>query len=249
MNKSKLETIRNEEYVSLNLTKEEKRKRRMQLKARLKELYPNLQTLTEQDYLRISVKYNAGDKSVVPELIDKSLQTIFTAVVYIYSSYDFSKLDFEDALQIAYAHAYDLITLNSNSLNKTKRQYEGVLHINTKLHLSREYQKMMRHNAHLAVDDYITDYVEEFDLDEINYSLNREDIISVIKNCYKTLSETEKVVFNMSFVEKKRDATISEATNKTVPTVRYIRSKIKAKMLEALENNGFGIDEFTNDVY
>jgi len=246
MNRSKLETLRNEQYISLGLTKEEKKLKREKLKARVEELYPNLPKLTIKDYARLSEKYNSGDESVIPEVMERSLNTIFMAVVYLYSAYDFSKLEFEDALGYAYENAYDLIFRNDkNQLDKTKRQYEGVIAINTKLYLSRIYQKMLRHNAHLAFDDYDNDYKEEFDQERVDLDLQHGDIVRIIKSCYERFTDEEKEIFNMTYKLKFNDQTIADKIGRSVPSVRYIRTIMKNKIKKVVEAKGIEIDRYS----
>lgn len=229
-------TIRNEEYISLNLTEDEIERKREELVAELNKYYPNLKRLKQKEYSILKAKAAAGSASDITELMEKSLMHIFMPVVYCYSKYKFKHLDFEDALNVAYARAEQFVLANIDTLPEGVMDYIGLLSLRSYADVSRYHQTMLRHNAYLIKESQSAEMEkEEFFVQDSDAKLINEDMVKRIYSLVNTYPEIQQRVFYEYVMGNKSSVKLAEELGCTRERIRQIKREIARKLLRKLK--------------
>ena len=83
----KIETIRDGKWERLNISEQEIELRKTRYFAELEKLYPNLKSITNEEYQDIRDFYNTKRQLFINETIEKTLKYVLYPIVSVYSRY------------------------------------------------------------------------------------------------------------------------------------------------------------------
>lgn len=104
--------------------KETRKGRKEKFLKQAKEIYPNLPTLTSEDYLRIKILLESGDESVLNELMEKSMQPIINSLAKIYAKYNIDEfVTIEEGISYVFC-LFNRNLLKFKTLPRLRSEYE-----------------------------------------------------------------------------------------------------------------------------
>lgn len=233
----KIETIRDGQWDRLSISESEVEDRKIKYFAKLDSCYPNLESITPEEYKSLVAEYNNGNQDIIDELIKKTSIYIFRPIVSVFSRYAIKGLEFEDALNESILTYSNLILENNFYFPKTKSEF--IIYINRKMvHLlKREDQRIKRRNVQLCLDCEHIDYhqaKEELQFDLIDDKLFKEDVVKVVAKIYNKLDDLEKQIFNKLFKESKQEFITAKELSTTREKVNQTKRKVRKLILRKL---------------
>jgi len=230
-----LETIRDGKWERLNISQEEIEQRKEKYFAELEKLYPNLKSISNEEYQEIRGLYNTKKGIFINETLEKTLKYVLYPVVSAYSRYSIKGFEFEDAIESAVLIYNDKLLNSEFYLPETRDKF--VVYINRLIvHLlKRKDQAIRRRNVHLNFEwENIHGIIEEDDLSLIDEKIHKEDVIKIILKIYNTLSETDKQVFIKLFKEGKQEFIVAKELLISRETVNQSKKRIRKLILRKL---------------
>ncbi|MBR6779168.1 MAG: hypothetical protein IKM43_03395 [Clostridia bacterium] len=236
MNKSGIETIK-DKLKALNLSEQKIEERRENYYQKAKNLYPQMQPISKVEYETLRDRFNDGELDMEHEIINKSLAYIFSPVIGLYSRYDLSQLDFEDALNMSYLNAYNYIRYKDFIMPKNRARLNYELEQRLYVQIIRQYFATKRKNIHLAnntnIDiDRLLDV--EYMFSDSDENIYKEEIVKEIKKLIYKLPKRSQIVFNLSYNKGMCDADVAKRIGVSRQLVCLIKADIKSKIHQHL---------------
>lgn len=231
----KIETIRDGKWERLNISEEEIELRKTRYFAELEKLYPNLKSITNEEYQDIRDFYNTKRQLFINETIEKTLKYVLYPIVSVYSRYLIKGFEFEDAIESA------VLIYNNKLLNPKfylpKTRDEFIVYINRFIvHLiKRQDQTIRRRNAHLNFDwEDINGIIQDDDLTVVDEQIYKEDVVKIITKIYNNLDDLEKQIFNKLFKERKQEHITAKELSTSREKVNQTKKKVRKLILRKL---------------
>ncbi len=225
-----------------NQSETEKAKLREELWKKVQKIYPNLKTIHSKEYKLYKDKFNAGDKSIVPEFMEKILYHICKIACSVYANFDMEFLSFEDVLSDSYSIMADYLTKTTSKLPETKQEFvsdflSGIIFTRTK----REFQKTKIRNAHLSIkncESYDKDLIEEvFDVGDVYDKIEKENLIKIINDCLQKMSGSERTIFHFIYNRGYSESKVADIMCLPRSNVSYYKNKIKNVIEKAINKH------------
>lgn len=166
---------------------------------KLREFYPNLPMITNNEYEQYRMEFDRGDKTHLIDLIDKSIFRIIEAVARIYAQYNIDNLlPIEDGAAMAIEYISETLN-NSHCLPFLMTEYiHSYINLLTYRKITRECNYEHERLQKLDILDFeemdkLLDLREDKSL--FNVSIFKEDIYSDLEEVLSLLTPRQREVY------------------------------------------------------
>lgn len=211
-----------------------------------KQAYPKMERLSAAEYSSLAKKYNSGYKEALNIVMEKSKHEIFKCLASLYALYDIDidiSLSYADGMSEAYLYVRNYIKYDLGKLPATKSVFSrSVINLGTYYSMVRFYNYFIRKNLDKTIKNVTREEIENIEItDDILNKLANDEIIQVLEEFYKTLTDTQIKAFKLKFgLDGNNELTykeIAKQINMTPQNAHKIVKKVCEKLYNFVQDN------------